>query len=548
MALYHTYRPQTFADVIDQEHVVTTLKSQIILGKLAHAYLFSGPRGIGKTTTARILAKAINCKTRATDSAEPCGTCDACRDITDGRSIDVIEIDAASHTGVDHVREQIIENAQFKPTSLRYKIFIIDEVHMLSTSAFNALLKTLEEPPAHVMFILATTELHKIPETILSRCQRFHFRKIPYDNMKKHLTHIATNEGIEIEENVLDRVIVKSDGCARDAVSLLDQLMASGAKKITRESASLVLPQSNREDSVRLLTALAKRDSRAAFENLGAITDGGTNLAEFADDLVRTLRLMIVMRHAPQSAAETADMSDSMRSSIVALEPLIHPREMVALIDLILRRRQDMRSSPIPELPLEMAIIEWCTDEPAPRPAAPAPAAPAPTPAPSTPKEPLKPISQPAPAPTPAEPANNITPPPAVAIETPPTPAASPAEAPAAAPSPSASSALDMTRVTAAWKQCTKQLETTSPSVASVLRGATLTALNGDTIVASVAFAFYRDVIMGNKEQQRKIEQTLSKELGTTVHIDITVDAPPPEESEDSLQDVTAVFGGQVVG
>ena len=191
MALYHVYRPQKFSEIVGQEHIVKTLSNQIKKNTVAHAYLFSAPRGTGKTTTARILAKAMNCQNKKPETFEPCNECSACIDITAGKAIDVIEIDAASHTGVDHVREHIIENAQFRPTFLTYKIFIIDEVHMLSTSAFNALLKTLEEPPSHIIFILATTDVEKIPETIISRCQRFTFQKMEDTSAHEYLKKIA---------------------------------------------------------------------------------------------------------------------------------------------------------------------------------------------------------------------------------------------------------------------------------------------------------------------------------------------------------------------
>src|SRR3989344_5558425 len=183
--LYRKYRPQTFAEVVGQNHIKTTLQNELEKDKIAHAYLFSGPRGLGKTTMARLFAKAVNCLTRKSGQSEPCNQCNSCQEVITGRSLDVIEIDAASHTGVDNVRENIIENSRFTPTSRKFKVFIIDEVHMLSTSAFNALLKTLEEPPEHAIFILATTEIHKVPETIVSRCQHFDFHKVPTADIVK---------------------------------------------------------------------------------------------------------------------------------------------------------------------------------------------------------------------------------------------------------------------------------------------------------------------------------------------------------------------------
>ena len=211
MALYLKYRPQDFSSIIGQEHIVKTISNQIIHNKINHAYLFSGPRGVGKTTLARVIAKAVNCENRQDKNFDPCNQCSSCQEITHSRAIDVIEIDAASHTGVDNVKENIIDNVQFKPTKSKYKVFIIDEVHMLSTSAFNALLKTLEEPPEHIIFILATTELHKLPATIISRCQRFAFKKIPHETMNKHLENIAKAEKIKITKEVLERIINNSN-------------------------------------------------------------------------------------------------------------------------------------------------------------------------------------------------------------------------------------------------------------------------------------------------------------------------------------------------
>ena len=204
LALYRKYRPQTFREVSGQTHIKTTLQNELEMDRVSHAYLFSGPRGTGKTTMARLLAKSVNCLSRKKGESEPCSKCEACAEITDGRSLDVIEIDAASHTGVDNVRENIIQSSKFTPTQRKYKVFIIDEVHMLSISAFNALLKTLEEPPKHAMFILATTELHKVPETILSRCQRFIFRIVAYEEIIKRLDYIIAKEEKKVDAEVVE--------------------------------------------------------------------------------------------------------------------------------------------------------------------------------------------------------------------------------------------------------------------------------------------------------------------------------------------------------
>ncbi|MFH2018535.1 MAG: DNA polymerase III subunit gamma/tau [bacterium] len=292
--LYRKYRPQTFENVIGQTHIIQTITNEISMGRVAQAYLFSGSRGVGKTTTARLLAKAMNCQNRKDGKFEPCEECLSCKEITGGRSIDVIEIDAASQTGVDNVRENIIENAQFKPTASKFKIFIIDEVHMLSNSSFNALLKTLEEPPAHAIFILATTELHKLPDTVISRCQRFNFKKIKFDDMLKRLEELAKSEGVKIDKDVLKRIINKSDGCLRDAESLLGQIFSLNIKKITTEDAQMILPTADAETVLNYVECLIQKNAGDAIRTVNHLGESGASLDQFAHDLFEILRLMII--------------------------------------------------------------------------------------------------------------------------------------------------------------------------------------------------------------------------------------------------------------
>ena len=265
LALYRKYRPQTFAEIVGQNHVKVTLENEIATGKIAHAYLFSGPRGLGKTTIARLIAKSVNCLSRKDGQSEPCNHCEACQEILDSRSLDVIEIDAASHTGVDNVRENIIANARFTPTNRKFKVFIIDEVHMLSISAFNALLKTLEEPPAHALFILATTEVHKIPQTIISRCQHFDFRKVSINDLVERLATIVKKEKRVLDQEVLERIARWSEGGVRDADSLLGQLLALNEKVITKQHAELVLPASHFNLVFELVSNLIKNDTASSL-------------------------------------------------------------------------------------------------------------------------------------------------------------------------------------------------------------------------------------------------------------------------------------------
>ena len=360
MALYHKHRPQDFSSVVGQDHIIKTIENQLKNNKTAHAYLFAGPRGIGKTTTSRLLAKALNCENRKQGSAEPCNACQSCKEVSRSRAIDVIEIDAASNTGVDNVRENIIDNAEFKPTMSSFKVFIIDEVHMLSTSAFNALLKTLEEPPSHVVFILATTEKHKIPDTIISRCQVFNFKKVSFDILKKSLESIAKSEGIQIEKEVLERIINKSDGCVRDAVSLLDQAMASGEKKITTKTIELILPTSKAEDNLALVSALVAKNMSAGLEKISALVEDGVNLPQFANDTIELLRIMMIAKSGADIKTLGLDLNDVVKKELRSLEQNITYSELLGLADLFLKRKLEIKTSPILQLPLEMLVIEWC--------------------------------------------------------------------------------------------------------------------------------------------------------------------------------------------
>jgi DNA polymerase-3 subunit gamma/tau len=290
------YRPGTFDDVIGQSHVVQTLMNSIATKRIAHAFLFSGTRGVGKTTVARILAKALNCEQGPTGT--PCNTCANCQEITQGTSVDVVEIDGASNTSVDDVRE-IRENVKFTPFRGQYRVYIIDEVHMLSNSAFNALLKTLEEPPAHVVFIFATTEIHKIPATILSRCQHYNFRRISKAEIVQRLRHVADQDGLTIEDRSLMALARASEGSMRDGLSLLDRIIAFGGNTIRHEDLEALLGAVPQERIRAMVEAVIQQDSAKALQVIAALLDQGHDVRAYCADLVEYVRNMLVAAVVP---------------------------------------------------------------------------------------------------------------------------------------------------------------------------------------------------------------------------------------------------------
>lgn len=356
--IYRKYRPQTFADMHDQEHIITTLTNEVSSGNIAHAYLFTGPRGVGKTTTARLLAKALNCPNRKKDSFEPCNECSSCTEITAGRNIDVIEIDAASHTGVDNVRENIIDNAQFKPTRSPYKIFIIDEVHMLSGSAFNALLKTIEEPPAHIVFILATTELQKLPATIISRCQRFGFKKITAEEMLKKLEMICKEEKIKVSKEVLNKIIIKSEGGLRDAESLLGQIFSLNLKEINDKDVEAILPSADFGAVLKFLSSIVDADVASAIEQINIATNDGANLEQFTLSLIDILRGTLIA----QTGYDIKNILNTDKETLKQIKDLsakLTAAKIIAMIESAMLRKREIKQAPVAQLPLELFAVEF---------------------------------------------------------------------------------------------------------------------------------------------------------------------------------------------
>lgn len=357
--LYRKYRPQRFEDLIGQDRVRDTLVSEIETGAIAHAYLFVGPRGVGKTTTARIFAKAVNCTSRK--GAEPDNSCPSCRTMNEGRSLDLIEIDAASHTQVDHVREHILPAARTAPASGTYKVFIIDEVHMLSVSAFNALLKMLEEPPAHALFVLATTEPHRVPETIISRCQRFDFHRVGVADIVKRLERLTRFEKASVEKSVHERIARASDGSLRDAENLLGILLGLGEKTITDAVADLVVPRSNIEAALALLEAVTRGDTREALALVQRMADEGVRITHFMHEIVELARGLVLMAFGIDGATPPASKENHERMKSIISR--VSPETLRRILDRLVMRERDMRTASIPQLPLELAVVELAASD-----------------------------------------------------------------------------------------------------------------------------------------------------------------------------------------
>ena len=351
-ALYRKWRPQSWDAVVSQLHVVDTLRNALIAGRVAHAYLFSGPRGTGKTTTARLLAKAVNCLD-PDPTRRPCAVCEYCQAVNDGRFLDLIEIDAASNTSVDDVRD-LRDKINYSPNQGQYKVYIIDEVHMLSTAAFNALLKTLEEPPAHAIFILATTEVHKIPATVLSRCQRHEFRRIPVLDIVNYLKEKALEENIQVDEDALKVIARQSTGALRDAISLLDQLASSG-DTITLEKAQDVLGTAASQSVLDIVQALVEEQADTGLECIHQALDGGSDARQFARQIVDYLRDVLLVQ---MGSASQVDVTGENRSRMAHHAQAFSADELLRLIRLFNFAAGEARSAWQPALPLEMAFIE----------------------------------------------------------------------------------------------------------------------------------------------------------------------------------------------
>ena len=568
-ALYRKWRSQTFDELVGQEHVVRTLRNAIAADRVGHAYLFTGPRGVGKTTMARLLAKAVNCE--APIAARPCDVCAPCRSIAEGHAVDVIEMDAASHTGVDDARE-IIDAVQYRPTSLRTKVYVIDETHMLSTAAFNALLKTLEEPPPHVLFILATTEFHKVPATIVSRCQRFVFTRHGVRDIAEHLLRVAEAEQVTLAPAAAEVIARSATGAMRDALSVLDQLMAGGDGEVTLEQVQALLGATESGEVVRLITALADADLPAALGTINEIADNGADLRQFARDLVDRLRSLMLV--AATGDASTLDLPAETVQELQALAERVDIGQLVHWLKLFANLDHQLKNSPYGHLPLELAAVELLALPAAAR-AQPGVAR---TAAPARPRP-----SMPAPRPG-AEPSREVQRPvePVVERRAPVEPAVAPRTAAGAEPAPSApgvmepsadgagtveparvievedNSAFLLDEIEALWPQYLDDVRADSPLVFAQMDGVKPINVEEQTVVFLATKGTWQRSKLEQERTRRLLERVLSKLLRSPAQIRVTADQQEemPDErkqlqharSDERVRKAMNIFEAQIVG
>ncbi|MEA2007379.1 MAG: DNA polymerase III subunit gamma/tau [Patescibacteria group bacterium] len=366
MTLYRKYRPKKFSEISGQAHVVRTLTNAIKNNRVGHAYLLTGPRGTGKTTIARLFAKTINCTDpqiskdeKSSIAIEPCNKCENCKLILNDKAIDLVEIDAASHTGVDNIRH-LKETIPLPPTALKQKVYIIDEVHMLSIGAFNALLKTLEEPPEHAVFILATTELHKVPETIISRCQRFDITNLTQDQIIQRLEQLAKNENVKIEKEALETIAIEAEGGMRDAESLFGQIIALEDESVTAKEVHEILGTSSKRIVLEFAKDLIENDNSACIKKISTMQNEGVNLKNFNKLLLSFFRDLLVTKSDPVgNDALTSSFSKDQLKIAQDLTKKLTISEIVTLLELFQKSLERFKDTTIPQLPLEMAAIEW---------------------------------------------------------------------------------------------------------------------------------------------------------------------------------------------
>ncbi len=557
------WRPRQFDEVVGQEHITATLKNAVHSGRIAQCYLFCGPRGVGKTTTARILAKVLNCADRR--DGNPCEECDSCKSIVASISMNVLEIDGASNNSVDDIRE-LREVVRYAATEGVYKIYIIDEVHMLSTAAFNALLKTLEEPPEHVVFIFATTEVQSVPDTILSRCQRFNFRRISSGQIAAHLGTIAQAEGIEVEEGALHLLASRADGALRDAESLLDQVVSLG-EEVSQQAVVRVLGLVDRGLYFELLDAMREAAPARVLDIVAQAVDEGADIEEFVYGLVELLRHLLFAKI--QGGTDELDMDEDARRRCGELAAAMAAEDLLRMMQSLLDLEADIKRSVQPRFRVEIALVHLALmgrsvdvgellrrlqslESAAPRPPAPPPlsgrseqAAPPPpsgrseqvaSPTPSS-------LNEQAARPLPSTRGEQAAPPP-------------PAQQQVAAPAESSNAAasLSFDQVCTTWAELVNAVRAAKPSLAYFLNGAALDSLEGHVLKLSFGAAdrFAMNQVLNNRDS---VEEIAEAKYGRRLRLEAVVkkgDEPAPQavsqpESDPTLRSVLDTFDGELV-